>query len=261
MTALKLCLWSPFLRFHHMLSVLEIFTFRIFTEFCFNLRFLSAAFSLHCYFLFHPAARYGTWDWNTPSARHNPEFINLPFSFSPWDLTDKHLHERNIYPTPTAAKKNRKTRSREDGLGGGTHMFRNWKTFLKTSCLGVWEHDSCHYPKQMVTDTWSRIWAKEKTWNSSDATWINPTADFWQRNEHSDLSGSLCRVVAQWITKQSLVIKYTWPLPCVGEDMGEQMGGLNFYAGRKVILLTQVTSWSRRQGQRRVVWLPDTTPG
>lgn len=107
----------------------------------------------------------------------------------------------------------------ERWTGWGTHMFRNWKTF-KNFLFRVWEHDSRHYPKQMVTDTWSRIWAKGKTWNSSDATWINPTADFWQINEHSDLSGSLCRVVAQWITKQSLVIKYTWPLPCVGEDMG-----------------------------------------
>lgn len=36
---------------------------------------------------------------------------------------------------------------------------------------------------------------------TSETTWNKITTDFSQDNEHCDLSRSLCRVVAHWITK------------------------------------------------------------
>lgn len=67
-------------------------------------------------------------------------------------------------------------------------------------------------------------------------------------------------MVVHWITEESLAIKHIGSLRCVGEAMDEQMRGFDFLLA-KGWLLRQGQPPGMGQGQKRVVWIADISPG
>lgn len=78
--------------------------------------------------------------------------LTCHFLCSLWDLTAPRWKEYFSNSQHLPRKIERKTGGREGGLGGRMYVFRDWKNSLKSYCLGIWEHKSCHWQKHLITD-------------------------------------------------------------------------------------------------------------